>query len=185
MRVGSEVTTLRAMPRLAVALIAALLLAIGAPLAAQATTYPPATTGTFSVTGHHGANRITINGLGPSAPATAIVSGTGAAPSLGELRAGGVRSVTANLAVGHTDAAGSLTFTLVFPADASGVYNASVSTPDGHSVSGVITIQDRSGSNLAWTGTNIALWVVWLAGIVIVLGIIALLIAAARRRARH
>jgi hypothetical protein len=185
MRVDSEVTRLRVLPRLLAGVIAALALALGAPLAAQAVTYPPATTGTFSVTGHHGANRITINGLGASAPATALVSGTGAAPTLGELRAGGVRSAAANLAVGRTDAAGSLTFTLVFPADASGVYNASVSTPDGHSVSGVITIPDGSGSKLAWTGTNIALWVVWLAGIVIVLGVIALLIAGARRRARR
>jgi hypothetical protein len=185
MRLGSEVSALRALPRLAVAVLAALLLALAAPLAARAATYPPATTGTFSVIGHHGANRITVNGLGTNAPATAIVSGAGPAPTVAELRAGGARSEAANLPVGRTDAAGSLTFTLVFPAGASGAYNASVSTPDGHSVSGVITIPGRSGSKLAWTGTSIALWVVWLAGIVIILGMIALLVAGARRRARR
>ncbi|AYG04183.1 hypothetical protein D7I44_12005 [Gryllotalpicola protaetiae] len=162
----------------------ALMLAIGVPLAAQAATYPPATTGTFSVTAHAGSNRITVNGLGPHAAATAIISGSGPAPTLGAFDAA-VRSATVNLAVGQTDADGSVAFTLVFPDDAVGVYNASVSTPDGHSVSGVITVPSKSGSALAWTGTNIAMWVVWLAGILVALGIAALVIAAVRRRSRN
>lgn len=162
----------------------AVALSIGAGTAAQAATYPPATTGTFSVTAHPGANRITVNNLGQSAPATAIISGSGPAPTLGDFDAA-ARTETTNLSIGQTDASGSVTFTLVFPARASGVYNASVSTPDGHSVSGVITVPNKSGSALAWTGTNIALWVVWLAGILIIIGIIALLISVARRRARR
>ncbi|MCL2515965.1 MAG: hypothetical protein FWD85_03945 [Microbacteriaceae bacterium] len=156
-------------------------LTTGGADAANAATYPPATTGTFAVTAHPGANTITVNGLGPSKPATAIISGTGPAPTLGAFDAA-ARSATVNLAVGETDASGSVTFTLVFPAKASGVYNASVSTPDGHSVSGVITVPGQNGSVLAWTGTNIALWIVWLAGALIIAGLIALIVSTARRR---
>jgi len=173
------------MGRVLAGFVTALLLTIGAPLSAHAATYPPASTGTFSVTAHAGANRITVNDLGADALATAIVSGSGAAPTVGEFVAGGARSATANLPLGYTDAQGSITFTLVFPKSAVGVYNASVSTPDGHSVSGVITVPGKSGSALAWTGTNIALWIVWLAGILIIIGVIALLISAARRRSRN
>jgi hypothetical protein len=154
---------------------------LGAPVAARADSYPPATTGTFAVTAHPGANTVTVAGLGPQKTATAIISGNGPAPVLGEFRAS-VRAATANLAVGTTDASGAVTFTLVFPRAASGVYNVSVSTPDGHSVSGSITLPSSSSGALAWTGSNIAMWVVWLAGILMFLGVIALLIAAARRR---
>ncbi|GAA4174896.1 hypothetical protein [Gryllotalpicola koreensis] len=160
----------------------AVALSVAAPLAAQAASYPPATTGTFAVTAHPGANHVTVNGLGANASATAIVSGSGPAPTLGEFRASATHAETANLVVGTTDAEGAVSFTLVFPADASGVYNASVSTADGHSVSGSITIPSHSSGPLAWTGSNIAMWVVWLAGILVILGLIALLIAAARRR---
>lgn len=159
----------------------AVALSVAAPLAAQAASYPPASTGTFSVTAHVGANHVTVNGLGAKSPATAIVSGSGPAPTLGTFHAA-ARAETTNLAVGSTDANGEVTFTLVFPSDASGVYNASVSTADGHSVSGSITIPSHSSGLLAWTGSNIALWVVWLAGILVLIGVIALLIAAARRR---
>ena len=162
----------------------AVALSVAAPLAAQATSYPPASTGTFAVTAHAGANQVTVDGLGANAAATAIVSGSGPAPTLGEFRAA-VRGETTNLTVGTTDANGAVTFTLVFPDNASGVYNASVSTADGHSVSGSITIPARSSGPLAWTGSNIALWVVWLAGILVFIGIITLLIAARRRRSRN
>lgn len=181
---GSEVTVLRRIGGVLAALGLAGLLSVAVPAAAQAATYPPATTGTFSVTAHPGANRITVNGLGEKSRATAIISGNGPAPSLGQFDAL-ARSETVNLSLGQTDASGSVTFTLVFPAHASGVYNASVSTPDGNSVSGVITVPSKSGNALAWTGTNIAMWVVWLAGILIIIGIIALLISTARRRARR
>ncbi|HEY0248660.1 MAG TPA: hypothetical protein VGC45_10400 [Gryllotalpicola sp.] len=170
----------------AVGLGAALAVA-GAPVAAQAASYPPASTGTFAVTAHPGANAVTVTGLGADAPATALVSGNGLAPTLGQFTAAVpavVPAATTNLALGRTDGSGAITFTLVFPEDVSGVYNISVSTPDGHSISGSITLPARSGGPLAWTGTNIALWVVWLAGILVVVGVIALLIAAARRRSR-
>jgi hypothetical protein len=175
------VIALKAVARGLGGLALAVALSVAAPLAAQAASYPPATTGTFSVTAHAGANQVTVNGLGANAAATAIISGSGPAPTLGEFRASAAHAETANLVVGTTDAEGAVSFTLVFPADASGVYNASVSTADGHSVSGSITIPSHS-SRLAWTGSNIAMWVVWLAGILVILGLIALLIAAARRR---
>jgi hypothetical protein len=178
------VIALKAVARGLGGLVLAAALVVGAPLAAHAASYPPASTGTFSVTAHPGANRVTVNGLGANARATAIISGGGPAPTLGTLHAS-VRAATANLVVGETDASGQVTFTLVFPSRAQGVYNASVSTPDGHSVSGAISIPTRAASPLALTGTNIALWVVWLAGILVVIGVIALLIAAARRRSRN
>lgn len=176
---------------LAVAVAAAVALgalaAASAPAAAAhaAETYPPASTGTFAHTAHAGANTLTVSGLGADARATALISGSGPAPALGVFRAvepAAVRSLAANLAVGTTDAEGEVTFTLVFPERVSGIYNVSVSTPDGHSVSGAITLPSATGESLVRTGTNVALWVVWLAGIVVVIGVIAMLIAAARRR---
>ena len=163
---------------------AAAVLAVGGAVAADAAQYPPASTGTFAVTAHPGANSITVDGLGKRKPATALISGAGPAPALGEFAAGHshVRADTANLAVGTTDSAGAVTFTLVFPREASGIYNISVSTADGHSVSGSISLPSRIAGPLAFTGSNIAMWVVWFAGILVLLGIIALLIAAARRR---
>jgi hypothetical protein len=184
------VIALKAVARGLGGLVLAVALSVAAPLAAQAASYPPATTGTFSVTAHPGANHVTVNGLGPKSKATAIISGSGPAPTLGAFRAGtagsgSVRAATANLALGTTDADGAITFTLVFPEHASGVYNASVLTADGHSVSGAITIPDGANGPLAWTGSNIAMWVVWLAGILVIVGVIALIIAAARRRSRN
>jgi hypothetical protein len=158
-------------------------LTVGAGSAADAASYPPATTGTFAVTGHAGANRITIDGLGAKQPATALISGRGAAPTVADFRAG-LRAETADLEVGTTDASGAVTFTLVFPREASGVYNVSLSTPDGHSVSGSVTLPAAATGPLALTGSNIAMWIVWLAGILVLIGIIAVLIASARRRTR-
>jgi hypothetical protein len=174
----------------AVAVAAAVVLgslgAASAPAAAHAAeTYPPASTGTFAHTAHAGANSLTVSGLGADARATALISGSGPAPTLGVVRAAGpaaVHGLAANLAVGTTDAEGEVTFTLVFPQRVSGIYNVSVSTPDGHSVSGAITLPSATGESLVRTGTNLALWVVWLAGILVVIGVIAMLIAAARRR---
>lgn len=176
----------RMLARAALALggvVAAMALAVGAASAAQAASYPPATTGTFAVTGHVGANRITVAGLGANQPATALISGRGAAPTVADFRAG-VRAETADLAVGTTDASGAVTFTLVFPRGASGVYNLSLSTRNGHSVSGSVTLPAAATGPLALTGSNIAMWIVWLAGILVLIGIIAVLIASARRRTR-
>jgi hypothetical protein len=46
-----------------------------------------------------------------------------------------------------------------------------------------LALASASGS-LASTGSSIAMWVVWLAGILVFLGVIALLIASARHRSR-
>ena len=171
------------------------LITVAGPLAAQAAsypaaatapqtaTYPPASPGTFSVTARPGSNPVTINGLGRDAEVTVLVSGRGPAPALGPIH-GTPKAQTANLAVGKTDASGSITFSLVFASHASGVYNVSVSTPDGHSVSGSVTLPEKSTSPLNFTGTNIALWVVCLAGILIVVSIIGMLTSVIRRRAR-
>jgi hypothetical protein len=156
------------------------LLGLGTPAAAQAAAYPPASTGTFAVTAHPGTNRVTISGLGAKERATAIVAGHGAAPSVGPIK-GTPATQTANLAVGKTDASGRITFKLVFAAGASGVYNVSVSTPDGRSESGSVTIPGKDGSSTAWGGARLALWIVWVAGIVVILGAIALLTSAVRR----
>lgn len=172
------------------------LIAAGTPLAAraassppasatpvaQAATYPPATTGTFEVTGHPGTNRVTINGLGENAEVTAIVSGRGPAPALGPI-SGTPTAHTVNLQAGKTDASGSVTFNLVFAQASSGVYNVSVSTPDGHSVSGSVTIPSPNTRALDWTGSNIALCAVILAGVFLMAGLVALLVAVVRRRA--
>ena len=188
----------RPLSRAIAALGLATLLSFAVPLAAQAApyppsgddpatraaSYPPASTGTFEVKAHPGTNRVTVNGLGKNADVTALVSGRGPAPSLGPSK-GTPRTKTANLAVGKTDASGSVTFNLVFASDASGVYNISVSTPDGHSVSGSLTIPSPNASAFDWTGENIALWVVILAGAFVIAGIIALLVAVVRRRAAH
>ncbi|MFC4243353.1 hypothetical protein ACFOYW_08200 [Gryllotalpicola reticulitermitis] len=173
----------RPFARVLAALGLASVIGFATPLAAQAASYPPASPGTFSVMAHPGTNRVTINGLGANAKVTALVSGRGPAPALGPI-SGSPKTQTANLAVGKTDAAGSVTFNLVFASGATGVYNVSVSTPDGHSVSGSMTIPSKSRNSLNWTGANIALWIVWLAGLFIIVGIIALLANIVRRRAR-
>jgi hypothetical protein len=181
---GAQVTLRRPFARVLAALGLAGVLSFATPLVAQAATatYPPASTGTFAVTAHPGSNRVTINGLGADAKVTAIVSGRGPAPSLTPIQAS-PKSGTANLSVGTTDASGSVTFNLVFASSASGVYNISVSTPDGHSVSGSVTIPSKNSSSLSWTGARIALWVLWLAGLFVIVGVIALVTTVVRRRA--
>lgn len=170
--------------RVAAALGLAALFTLAVPFAAQAEAagYPPASTGTFAVTAHVGSNQVTINGLGPKEKVTAIVSGHSQAPSVGPI-SGSPKTETANLSVGTTDASGSVTFDLVFASGASGVYNVSVSTPDGHSESGSVTIPSKNTSALNWTGARIALWVLWLAAACVVAGILALLVREVRRRA--
>ncbi|WP_022882713.1 hypothetical protein [Gryllotalpicola ginsengisoli] len=159
----------------AVAFLLAAGLLVAAPAAANAaTTYPPATTGTFAFTASPGSNDFTVTGLDPNEEASGIISGTGSLPTVGAFAA-----AATTLDLGQTSSSGTLHFTLVFPSDASGVYNLSISTPGGASASGYITI---AGTALASTGSTIQWWIVWVAGIIVVLGIAAVVTSTVRRR---
>lgn len=164
-RMAAVVIAIGAFGGVAAAGAAPALAATSAPRPSSPAAYPPATTGTFSLTAKRGPNRFTISGLTPNATATAEISGTGALP-------GAAKGSAVTLVLGRTDSTGRLTFALDFPSGASGIYNVSVLTPGSVAAAGVVTIEGTVASSETVTpGTPYALWFV-IGGAVIVVGAI-------------
>lgn len=168
------------MKKFAVAALLGLGIALAGATAADAVSYPPATTGTFTeVATAGGSTAFAIDGLDPNQPASGTISSNGPLPTIGVL------SATRALDFGTTDASGVAHFSLVFPKNATGTYNLSLTTPGGASASGSITIKGTPAETgvLPTTGSEISRAAIWGGGVVVLLGIAGIIAAVIRRRA--